>query len=207
MWGVIDLNKSQEVGQDQFICFITHIPKCGGTTLITELMKNKELRVVNIVNEGDHYTPYQISNMIPKFWNCWKHLPIYCITRHPYERFNSQLAFIPVLLAIGGPENFFKETHGVTLFYPQWNYMSWRGEKLRNLRQIKLEDVTGTTIEIEGFKVDMSNHHNTKEWASDQVNHKLSDADTLSKLLFGERTKEYIQKSFPNDFENIGYDK
>ena len=53
----------------------------------------------------------------------------------------------------------------------------------------------------------MSNHHNTKEWASDQVNHKLSDADTLSKLLFGEHTKEYIQKSFPNDFENIGYDK
>ena len=81
--------------------------------------------------------------------------------------------FLPVLMAINGPDKFFKEPHGVTLFYPQWNYMSWRGEKLRNLRQIKLEDVTGTTIEIEGFKVDMSNHHNTKsghptKWASDQ---------------------------------------
>ena len=79
MWGVIDLNKSQEVGHDQFICFIAHPPKCGGTALITELSKNKELRVVIIANEREHYTPYQVSNLIPKFWKKWKHLPIYCI--------------------------------------------------------------------------------------------------------------------------------
>ena len=52
--------------------------------------------------------------MIPKFWNFWKHLPIYCITRHPYERFNSQLAFIPILMAKDGPDKFFKETHGAS---------------------------------------------------------------------------------------------
>jgi len=212
MYGVIDLNKSHEEGSEQFICFIAHPMKCGGTTLMTELRKHKELRVINLIPECDHYTPAEIFNMIPKFWGPWKHLPIYCITRHPYERFKSQLSFIPIIMLYGKrPERFFEKTphqlSGSTLFCPQWKYMSWKGKRLENLKQIKLEDVTGTTIDIEGFKVDMSNHLNTKEWASDQVNHKLSDADTLSKLIFGEHTKEYIHKSYPNDFENIGYYK
>ena len=85
--------------------------------------------------------------------------------------------------------------------------MSWEGEKLRNLKHIKLEDVTGTVISIEGFKVDMRKYYNTNEEAYEEYGIKPSGADTLSNILFGERTKEYIQKSFPNDFENIGYHK
>lgn len=129
------------------------------------------------------------------------------MTRHPYERFNSQVSFIPVVMEYGGkPERFFeKNPHqlsGHTLFCPQWKYMSWKGEKLKNIKQIRLEDVTGTVIYIEGFKVDMRKHYNTKESKYEHYGIKPSGID-----LFGERTKEYIQKCYSDDFENLGYYK
>ena len=197
-----------EKSSNDFICFISHPMKCGGTTLREELQKHEELEVVHLIPECEHYTPYEIANMIPQFWNDWKHLPIYCITRHPYDRFNSQLSFIPVVMEYGGrPERFFEKTphqlSGHTLFCPQWKYMSWKGEKLRNLKQIKLEYVTGTTIKIEGYSVDMSKHYNTNEEAYEEYGIKPSGIGNL----FGERTKEYIHKCFPNDFENLGYPK
>ena len=197
-----------EKSSNNFICFISHPMKCGGTTLREELQKHEELEVVHLIPECEHYTPYEIANMMPQFWNEWKHLPIYCITRHPYERFNSQLSFIPVVMEYGGrPERFFEKTphqlSGHTLFCPQWKYMSWKGEKLKNIEQIRLEDVTGTVIYIEGFKVDMRKHYNTNEEAYEEYGIKPSGIGNL----FGERTKEYIQKCYSNDFENLGYYK
>lgn len=212
MYGVLDVEKSNFKQEEHFLFFIAHPMKCGGTTFREELQKQEGLDVVNLIPENEHYTPYEIANMMPLFWNEWKHLPIYCMTRHPYERFNSQLSFIPVVMEYGGkPERFFEKTphqfSGHTLFCPQWKYMSWKGEKLRNLKQIRLEDVTGTVIYIEGFKVDMRNHYNTNEESYKANGLKPSPTDTLSNLLFGERKKEYIERFYSCDFENLGYYK
>lgn len=213
MYGVIDIEKSNFEQEEHFLFFIAHPMKCGGTTFREELQKQEGLRVVSLIGESDHHTPYEVSKLRPRFWKKWKHLPIYCITRHPYERFDSQLSFIPVVITYGGePERFFKkEPHqfsGHTLFCPQWRYMSWKGgEKLRNLKQFKLEDITGTVIDVEGFKVDMRNHYNVNEQSYKTHGLKPSPTDTLSNLLFGERKKEYIERFYSSDFENLGYSK
>jgi hypothetical protein len=208
MYGIIDVEKSNQAKEPIYLFFIAHPPKCAGTKLITELRKHKQIRVRTIVYESTHTTPEYIIKTQPALWKRWGHLPLYCMTRHPYERFPSQMGFIPIVLAKWGPQAFLREDLSLGtslaqgLFECQWNYMSFRAKRFKNLVHIKLEDVTGTIFEIEGLKVDMREKGLTQKEAYEAI-----DITGYPQYTKSTHSKEFVQEAYPNDFENLGYHK
>jgi len=201
MYGVIDVEKSQQEGKPVYLFFIAHPPKCAGTKLVSEIRKHKHVGIHTLVNESTHTTPSHIINTQPVLWSQWGHLPIYCITRHPYERFESQMGFVPIVLSKFGPRNFFGVDYGEGLFSSQWEHMTHHNMRLDNLIQIKLEDVTGTVFEIEGLEIDMRESQWTQQDAYESID------ITGFPQYKNNHSKEFVQDAFPNDFENLGYHK
>ena len=152
-------------------------------------------------NKSTHTLPSEIISTQPSLWERWGHLPIYCMTRHPYERFESQMGFVPVIMSMFGPTKFFDVDHGEGLFNSQWKHMTHNGILLDNIKQIKLEDVTGTVFEIEGLEIDMRDKFWTQEDAYDRVD------ITGFPQYKNNHSKEFVQKAYPDDFENLGYHK
>tara|TARA_B110000285_G_scaffold114925_1_gene130234 strand:+ start:865 stop:1491 length:627 start_codon:yes stop_codon:yes gene_type:complete len=208
MYGIIDVEKSNQAKESIYLFFMAHPAKCAGTKLITEIQKHKQVGVHPIVFESTHTTPEHIINTQPALWKRWGHLPLYCMTRHPYERFPSQMGFVPIVLAKWGPQAFLKRDQGLNtslargLFECQWNYMSFHGKRLNNLVQIKLEDVTGTVFEIEGLEIDMRNELWTQKEAYEAI-----DITGYPQYTESTHSKEFVQEAYPNDFENLGYHK
>ena len=203
MFGIIDIEKSDQSGEPIYLFFIVHPPKCAGTKFISEMHKHRHLEIRPVIEGTTHARPSHVIKAQPSFWKRWGHLPIYIMTRHPYERFESQMGFIPAILSMFGPERFFTDYVGGTLFRTQWSYMTNPdGEKLGNINQIKLENVTGTVFEIEGLEVDMRNELWTQRDAEEKF-----DTTGYPRYIESNHSKEFVQEAYPNDFENLGYHK
>lgn len=203
MFGIIDIEKSDQSGEPIYLFFIAHPTKCAGSKLITELRKHKHLKMIFWAEDTTHTRPSQVIRDEPSFWKRWGHLPIYIMTRHPYERFESQMGFIPVILSLFGPERFFTDHAVGTLFRTQWSYMTnLDGKKLRNIKQIKLENVAGTVFEIEGLEIDMRDKHWTQKEAYETI-----DITGYPQYTESTHSKEFVQDAYSDDFENLGYYK
>ena len=80
MYGIIDVEKSNQAKESIYLFFMAHPAKCAGTKLITEIQKHKQVGVRPIVFESTHTTPEHIINTQPALWKRWGHLPLYCMT-------------------------------------------------------------------------------------------------------------------------------
>lgn len=173
---------------DHFIWL--HVPKVAGTGVRAQLKAQGGQSVEGFVDykgrklRRAHMLPEEIREIIHD-----THLnkPTLAFCRHPMGRFRSACAYMDIdpqnlidRLKMDGHEHDFH----ARLALPQVSYA------FPDTNWIRLEEVEGKTIEIEGVQIDLSQRHNTSP--SDSVN---LTADQES----------FVKEYYAPDFEKFKY--
>lgn len=226
----------------EILAFFMHIPKTSGSHIIQQIQDSSDdYDIINIrmmydedngelrksigghadprhehfpIENHAHLTLDQAFCLYPKLkeYINTHNIDVFTIIRDPYERFVSQVRFIPSLMISdfdkrGKNKNLLErlDSHWFHFYYtnlifePQWKWC-YENSNDENpyTRIIRLDEVKDTIYEVtKGFEVDFS--QNT--WSNEEVNSEIGEVPfSIPKFTLDEGTKNFVKWLYKDDF-------